>query len=78
VKYLILLLFLVSCVDKEKSPEPDYDYLIQAFGKSYVCEKIDYYSYGQDLKDCVNVLDSTDKIETILNASNFTAVGDLI
>ncbi len=78
MKYLVVLisLILVACDSSKK--EEDHDYLIQAFGKSYVCEDIQFRYSGAYLIKCVNTLDSSDKIEGIENSTNFIQVGDLI
>jgi hypothetical protein len=76
MKYLLVLLFLVSCIRDKPTPDIN-DYYIQVFGKSYICEEIDY-NFGHHLIGCINVLDSKDIIKKIYLATNFIEVENLI
>lgn len=65
---------LVSCVEQKD----ENDYLIQVFGKSYICESADFTGSGAYLYGCKNVMDAKDTIDEIYSATNFIKVNDLI
>lgn len=70
---LFALLFLLSCVTE--GTDKDVDYLIQVFGKTYICESC---TERWNLRECSNVLDGTEKLEKIHFPANYIEVGDLI
>lgn len=75
MKYIVILLLTFSCINKPKENKKDIDYFIQVFGKSYICED---FKPNTKLVKCINVLDSSDKIEKIIFPVNFIEVGDLV
>lgn len=69
MKYLILLLILVSCA----SQTIRYDYIVETPQGSFLCDELIESPYGIVAKNCEHVLQGF-KVETIPNPYGYTKV----